>query len=80
MKSILNDDLCSAISKPIQKSEKGWANYLLGVYAELQKDGLQPEAVNCVFSSDIPIGAGMSSSAALESGFELQKFFRMRFR
>lgn len=57
------------LRKPIEKSENGWANYLLGVYAELQKRGIEVEGVNCVFSSDIPIGAGMSSSAALESGF-----------
>lgn len=65
----IDESLEVDISKPIEKSDKGWANYLLGVYSELQKDGLMPEAVNCVFSSDIPIGAGMSSSAALESGF-----------
>ena len=67
------------ISKPIEKSEKGWANYLLGVYSELQKDGLEPKAVNCIFSSDIPIGAGMSSSAALESGFVfgLNEFYNL---
>lgn len=65
----IDESLEVDISKPIKKSEKGWANYLLGVYSELQKDGYNLEAVNCVFSSDIPIGAGMSSSAALESGF-----------
>lgn len=65
----IDESLEVDISKTIEKSEKSWANYLLGVYAELQKDGFTPQAVNCVFRSDIPIGAGMSSSAALESGF-----------
>ncbi|MBK9015414.1 MAG: galactokinase [Saprospiraceae bacterium] len=51
-----------------QKSEKNWANYLLGVISEAQKDGLKIGGVNVVFGGDIPIGAGMSSSAALESG------------
>lgn len=55
--------------KSIEKSEKGWANYLLGVLVELQKRDVHIQGINCVFSSDIPIGAGMSSSAALESGF-----------
>ena len=57
------------LSKPIKKSNKSWANYLLGVFDELQKDGYELKAVNCIFKSDIPIGAGMSSSAALECGF-----------
>ena len=65
----IDESLEVDISKPIEKSDKSWANYLLGVYSELQKEAVAPQAVNCVFSSDIPIGAGMSSSAALESGF-----------
>jgi len=65
----IDESLEVDISKPIEKSDKSWANYLLGVYSELQKEAVTPQAVNCVFSSDIPIGAGMSSSAALESGF-----------
>lgn len=75
----IDESLEVDISKPIKKSKKGWANYLLGVYSELQKDGSAPQAVNCIFSSDIPIGAGMSSSAALESGFVfgLNEFFKL---
>lgn len=67
--SDIGESLEIDLSQPIVKSEKGWANYLLGVLAELQKRGITVQGVNCVFSSDIPIGAGMSSSAALESGF-----------
>ncbi|MBK8564354.1 MAG: galactokinase [Saprospiraceae bacterium] len=52
----------------LKKSEKGWPNYLLGVISELQKDGVEIEGVNVAFGGDIPIGAGLSSSAALESG------------
>jgi galactokinase len=46
-----------------------WANYLLGVIAQLKKRGIDIEGVNCVFGGDIPLGAGLSSSAALETGF-----------
>ena len=67
--SDIDESLKIDLTKPIEKSEKSWANYLLGIYAELQKRGIEIQGVNCVFSSDIPIGAGMSSSAALESGF-----------
>ncbi len=43
----------------------GWQNYALGVVAELKK--LNPlGGFNLLLTSDIPIGAGMSSSAAIE--------------
>lgn len=45
----------------------GWKNYIIGVVAEIQKLGIQIPNFNCVFSGDIPNGAGMSSSAALEN-------------
>jgi galactokinase len=54
--------------KSVSKSEKGWPNYLLGVISELKKDGVEIAGVNVAFGGDIPIGAGLSSSAALESG------------
>lgn len=53
----------------IQKSGKGWPDYILGVISEMRKDGADfSEGINCVFGGDIPIGAGMSSSASVESG------------
>ena len=36
---------------------------------QLQINGFQFEGMNCVFSSNIPVGSGLSSSAALECGF-----------
>src|SRR5579859_4163445 len=47
----------------------GWQNYLMGVVDGFIKRGKIPGGVNCVFSSNIPAGAGLSSSAALCSGF-----------
>lgn len=44
-----------------------WQNYILGVISEIQKTGKRIENFNLVFSGDIPIGAGLSSSAALEN-------------
>ena len=44
---------------------RGWQNYILGVTAELQKLGAKLEGFNCSFGGNIPIGAGLSSSAAL---------------
>ena len=45
-----------------------WADYLLGVLAQLQLSGHTLKGINCVFGGTIPMGAGLSSSAALENG------------
>ena len=49
----------------------GWANYFLGVLAQFQKRGIGGTGFDCVFGGNIPIGAGLSSSAALEVGFAI---------
>ena len=46
-----------------------WARYIFGVVREMQKRGFQPKGFDTVFAGDVPLGAGMSSSAALESTF-----------
>lgn len=46
-----------------------WARYIFGVIREMQKRGFQPRGFDTVFAGDVPLGAGMSSSAALESTF-----------
>jgi len=61
-----------SISFDIQRSEKlkGWVNYLIGVAYFLQvRTGRRLEGVDVYIDGDIPVGAGMSSSAALCSGF-----------
>lgn len=45
-----------------------WVNYLLGVIAQIRKTGRQVPGFDFVFGGDLPIGAGVSSSAALECG------------
>jgi galactokinase len=56
----------------------GWKNYLMGVIDGLVRRGKTPHGVDCEFSSTIPSGAGLSSSAALCSGFgfALNELFR----
>lgn len=49
------------------RQEKSWPNYLLGVLDQFTLAGKHPAAFNGVIASDIPIGAGLSSSAAIES-------------
>ncbi len=52
----------------IKRSKNAWENYILGVVNEMQKLGKQLGGFDCILKSDIPIGAGISSSAALECG------------
>ena len=47
---------------------EGWGNYVIGVVAELAKKGVAMQGFDMAFGGDVPAGAGMSSSAALECG------------
>ncbi|MFC1493258.1 galactokinase, partial [candidate division KSB1 bacterium] len=50
----------------IKDSENQWADYQKGVISEFIKAGFHPGGFNLVFGGDIPVGAGLSSSAAVE--------------
>ncbi len=60
--------LCEVVEVAPQKSPH-WCNYLLGVIAQMQKRGVVVPTVDLVFGGNIPVGFGLSSSAALECGF-----------
>ena len=49
--------------------QQGWAKYIFGVCREMAKLGVEVKGFDCAFAGDVPLGAGMSSSAALESTF-----------
>lgn len=49
--------------------KEGWAKYIFGVCREIIKRGGQLQGFDTAFAGDVPLGAGMSSSAALESTF-----------
>lgn len=63
----------------IEQNDQHWTLYILGVVDQLQKSGIKVGGFNCVFSGDIPLGAGLSSSAALECGvaFGLNELFSL---
>jgi len=65
----------------ISEPHKGWMNYLLGVSYHIQQQGKKIGGVDVLIDGDIPVGAGMSSSAALCSayGFALNELFQLGF-
>lgn len=48
---------------------QSWGRYIFGVCMETIKRGGKVEGFDAVFAGDVPLGAGLSSSAALESTF-----------
>ena len=60
------------------KPEKQWARYVFGVCRETIKRGGSVKGFDAVFAGDVPLGAGLSSSAALEScfAFALNELFQ----
>jgi galactokinase len=58
---------------------QGWAKYIFGVCREIIKRGGKISGFDTAFSGDVPLGAGMSSSAALESvyAFALNDLFSL---
>ena len=63
------------------KPKASWACYIFGVCREMQKRGGKIEGFDTVFAGDVPLGAGLSSSAALEStyGFALNEIYNCGF-
>src|SRR6202011_1168682 len=64
-------------AKSIQPTSFHWPDYILGVIQQIQALGHPVGGFNCVFGGDIPLGAGMSSSAALEcaTAFAVNELF-----
>jgi galactokinase len=54
------------VSAPVAKGEPKWSNYIRGVLAGFQQRGVKIPALDVAFMSTVPLGGGLSSSAALE--------------
>lgn len=61
------------------KNIAGWKSYVLGVLYILQKKQYIVNGFDCVFGGNVPQGAGLSSSAALEAGllYALNQLFNL---
>ena len=62
----LNQNHQTSLDAPLQPSSSGWPNYVLGVIHDLLAAGHSVSGFNMLITGNIPIGAGVSSSAALE--------------
>ena len=54
------------ISRPVEKGSPKWSNYIRGVVAGFQQRGVKIPALDVAMLSTVPVGGGLSSSAALE--------------
>jgi len=62
----IQDSLHIAGDETPQPSIKGWQNYIIGVVAQFLERGIVLPPLKAVIASTVPLGSGLSSSAALE--------------
>jgi galactokinase len=65
----MNETVNIDLDRVAKTESPGWFNYLLGIVARLIENGYTIKPFKCSFGGNIPQGAGLSSSAALECGF-----------
>ncbi len=62
----LNESFSMKLADLNPVGDISWPNYILGSVAQLAKRGVKVPGFNAILTSDVPIGAGLSSSAAVE--------------
>jgi galactokinase len=73
-------DEFNTTTNSLQYTDKHWPNYILGVMDQFQKAGFSIGGFNAVIAGDVPLGAGLSSSAAVEcvTAFALNHLFNLQ--
>ncbi len=76
----LNETFSINISDLKPVGDVSWPNFMLGAAAQFTKRGIPLKGFNAVLMSDVPIGAGLSSSAAIECAttFALNKLLQTK--
>ncbi len=64
--TLFNETAQIEVSKPVARGEPKWSNYPRGVIAGFQRRGEKVPALDVLLHSTVPLGGGLSSSAALE--------------
>jgi len=68
--SVKHDETVSFdVLNPARVESPAWANYLLGVVRQFVDKGYPVTPFHAIIGGNVPTGAGLSSSAALECGF-----------
>lgn len=75
--SNMSDTVTFSVDDKARETKQTWANYIKGVLVKLQETAPFTTGFDAAFVGDIPLGAGLSSSAALEmaSGLALAKLY-----
>ncbi|HXE54423.1 MAG TPA: galactokinase family protein, partial [Tepidisphaeraceae bacterium] len=60
-----------SLQKHIERGEPAWANYSRGVAAEMEAAGIPLAGMDALITNTLPVGGGLSSSAAIEVGTAL---------
>jgi galactokinase len=60
------DTVTINLQGPLERGEQGWGNYVRGVIAGFRKTKIKISGFDAVINSTVPLGGGLSSSAALE--------------